>query len=215
MASLSNFRPLCGLIHQRLSRRRALTRQMCPQPMRNSSICLLGGFERIKIRGCSSCAGRPILRAELANVITKALVERYDAAASPEPFSSANIVEIYEKLDALDTTKIDAYLSSLEEGDSYGTPALFALGFDGLEIRNYEEYAGLVPLTLSVKEEEQTRVPVSMRVFFVSADSKNPDAAALYLEAYLRGLSEKFPIVAQAGRLNHCATCGLKVRSSG
>lgn len=149
--------------------------------------------------GVQFVRGAADLRAELANVITKALVERYDAAASPEPFSSANIVEIYEKLDALDTTKIDAYLSSLEEGDSYGTPALFALGFDGLEIRNYEEYAGLVPLTLSVKEEEQTRVPVSMRVFFVSADSKNPDAAALYLEAYLRGLSEKFPIVAQAG----------------
>ena len=156
-------------------------------------------IEEDRDTGVQFVRGAADLRAELANVITKALIERYDDAENPEPFNSAHIVEIYEKLDALDTAKIDAYLSSLEEGDSYGTPALFALGFDGLEIRNYEENAGLVPMTLCVEAGEQARVPVSMRVFFISADSSNPDAAALYLDAYLRGLGEHFPIVAQAG----------------
>lgn len=139
------------------------------------------------------------LRAELANIITQELIARYDASDAPEPFDSPQILEIYEKLDALDTTKLDAYLSSLEEGESYGRPTLFALSFDGLEVHNYEEYAGFIPISLRVTENETARVPVEMRLFFISADSANADAAALYLDAYLRGLDKSFPIVSQTG----------------
>lgn len=139
------------------------------------------------------------LRSELANIITKELIVRYDASDEPEPFYSPQILEIYEKLDSLDTTKLDTYLSSLEEGDSYGKPTLFALSFDGLEVHNYEENADFTPISLRVREKEQVRVPVEMRLFFISADSENADTAALYLDAYLRGLDESFPIVSQTG----------------
>ena len=139
------------------------------------------------------------LRSELANIITKELIVRYDASDEPEPFYSPQILEIYEKLDSLDTTKLDTYLSSLEEGDSYGKPTLFALSFDGLEVHNYEENADFTPISLRVREKEQVRVPVEMRLFFISADSENADTAALYLDAYRRGLEESFPIISQIG----------------
>ena len=143
--------------------------------------------------------GASDVRAELAHIITKELIARYDASDKPESFCSPQIAEIYEKLDDLDTTKLDQFLASLEEGDGYDHPALFTLSFDGLEVRSYEETAGFIPFSLRVTQTERIRVPVEMRLFFIGSDSENPDAAALYLEAYLRGLDESFSIVSQSG----------------
>lgn len=142
------------------------------------------------------------LRVELANIITKTLIERYNNMEDPEPFTSDPIAAIYKKLDEADTTKIDKYLASLEEGEGYSQSTLFSVGFDALEIRNYEEYADFNPINLLVKEKETKYVPVSMRIFFISKDSENPDAAALYLEAYLRGLDESFTIKTEIGPHN-------------
>lgn len=143
--------------------------------------------------------GTANLRGDLANRITRAFIDRYYSAPVPERFSSPEILRVYEKLDALDTSRLDEYLSSLQEGDQYGEPTLFAMAYDVTKLETDEAFRDFQPMILKVDEREEPRVPVQIRLFFISADSPHPDEAALYLQTYLRGLDGAFTIAACEG----------------
>lgn len=143
--------------------------------------------------------GTANLRGTLANMMTRALIDRYYSAPEPQRFSSPEVLRIYEKLDALDTSRLDEYLSSLQEGDQYGEPALFAMAYDVMKLESDAEAGDFQPMVLQLDEREEPRIPVQIRLFFISADSPHPDEAALYLQTYLCGLDGTFTIAACKG----------------
>ncbi len=105
----------------------------------------------------------------------------------PMNFDSPEVLALFEKLDAIETEKIDDFTNQFEEGDIYDYGALFEQQYDWASLTPYDMEVEFEPIPLPIFKGQTKSLPMHLKVFIVNPLSRYTREAMIYLTCLQEG----------------------------